>query len=117
MQTFRTTILVASLAALTGCASWDKSPICEKTNGWQAWNDVRCVEPTAMADPRAEMDSMAAQMAASKQRAAELERQLASRDKELADLRGTLSAEEAASNFGTSVFFAARYCEQEGTYN
>jgi len=94
MQTFKTTILVASLAALTGCASWDKSPICEKTNGWQAWNDVRCVEPTAIADPRAEMDSMAAQMAASKQRAAELERQLASRDKELADLRGTLSAEE-----------------------
>ena len=30
MQTFKTTILVASLAALTGCASWDKSPICEK---------------------------------------------------------------------------------------
>ena len=94
MQTFKTTILVASLAALTGCASWDKSPICEKTNGRQAWNDVRCVEPTAMADPRAEMDSMAAEMAASKQRAAELARQLAGRDKELADLRGTLSAEE-----------------------
>ena len=94
MQTFKTTILVASLAALTGCASWDKSPICEKTNGWQAWNDVRCVEPTAMADPRAEMDSMAAEMAASKQRAAELARQLAGRDKKLADLRGTLSAEE-----------------------
>ena len=94
MQTFKTTILVASLAALTGCASWDKSPICEKTNGWQAWNDVRCVEPTAIADPRAEMDSMAAEMAASKQRAAELARQLAGRDKELADLRGTLSAEE-----------------------
>ena len=94
MQTFKTTILVASLAALTGCASWDKSPICEKTNGWQAWNDVRCVEPTAIADPRAELDSMAAQMAASNQRAAELERQLAGRDKELADLRGTLSAEE-----------------------
>ena len=37
---------------------------------------------------------MAAQMAASKQRAAELERHLASRDKELAELRGTLSAEE-----------------------
>ena len=94
MQTFRTTILVASMAALTGCASWDKSPICEKTHGWQAWNDVRCVEPTAIANPRAEMDRMAAQMAASKQRVAELERQLASRDKELADLRGTLSAEE-----------------------
>ncbi len=94
MQSFKPTILVASLAALTGCASWDNSPICPKTNGWLAWNDVRCVEPTAMTDPLAATDGMAAEMAASKQRVAELERQLADRDKELADLRGTLSVEE-----------------------
>ena len=40
------------------------------------------------------MNSMAAELSASKQRTAELERQLASRDKELADLRGTLLSEE-----------------------
>ena len=41
----------------------------------------------------AEMGGVAAEMAASKQRVAELERQLEARDKELEDLRGTLSAE------------------------
>ena len=40
------------------------------------------------------MSGMAAELTACKQRVAELERQLADRDKELADLRGTLSAEE-----------------------
>ena len=97
MQVFKTIILVASLAALTSCASWDKSPICPKTDGWQAWNDVRCDVDNASkdkADPLAAMDSMATELAASKQRMAELERQLAGRDKELADLRGILLAEE-----------------------
>jgi len=106
MQTFKTTILVASLAALTACASQkedfasqksDMSPICEKTHGWTAWNDVRCNvddAPKNQANPFAAMDSMAAELAASKQHMAELERQLASRDKELADLRGTLLTEE-----------------------
>jgi len=97
MQVFKTTILVSSLAALTGCASLDKSPICPKTDGWQAWNDVRCNvdnAPKDMANSHALMDGMAAELAASKQRMAELERQLAGRDKELEDLRGTLLAEE-----------------------
>jgi chemotaxis protein MotB len=97
MQTFKTVILVASVTALTGCASWDSSPICPKTDGWQAWNDVRCNvddAPKNQADPFAAMNSMAAELAASKQHMAELERQLAGRDKELADLRGTLLAEE-----------------------
>jgi chemotaxis protein MotB len=97
VQVFKTTILIASLTALTGCATWDKSPICLKTHGWEAWNDARCnVEnaPKGMADSLAATDGMAAEMAASKQRVAELERQLASRDKELADLRGSLVAEE-----------------------
>ena len=100
MQTFKTTILVASLAALTGCASWDWSPICRSTHGWQPWPSDRCDTinaanaPKAMADPLAAMGGETAEMAASKQRVAELERQLADRDKELADLRGTLSAGE-----------------------
>ena len=47
-----------------------------------------------MADPLAAMGGMTADMAASQQRVAELKRQLADRDKELADLRGTLSAGE-----------------------
>jgi len=83
MQTSKTVILVASLAALTGCASLDKSPICPKTDGWQAWNDVRCNvddAPKNQADPFAAMDSMAAELAASKQHMAELERQLAGRE-------------------------------------
>lgn len=106
MQSFKTIILVASLAVLTACASQnpdfatqksDLSPICEKTHGWTAWNDIRCnIDDTAkdIADPRTAMDSMTAELSASKQRTAELERQLASRDKELADLRGTLLVEE-----------------------
>ena len=165
MQTFKTIILVSSLAALTACASSDKalekadmSPICAKTHGWTAWSDTRCVEPAPVAPDElgaaqkqiralssrasdlerqladrdrevaslrsgagdsskqlasqssqlaaansrnsaleaqlAGMSGMAAELTASKQRVAELERQLADRDKELADLRGTLSAEE-----------------------
>ena len=97
MQAFKTTILVASLAALTGCANWDRSPICPNTHGWRPWPDDRCNAANAqkdMADPLTAMDSMTTEMAASKQRVAELESQLAARDKELADLRGTLSAGE-----------------------
>jgi chemotaxis protein MotB len=151
MQAFKTTILVASLAALTGCASWDKSPICPPSHGWLAWPDDRCSAPKEMADdPSKEMADrlaalqkenqrltneldaarkqnsalssrasdlerqlasansqngvLAAELAAmggvaagatsSQHRVAELERQLAERDKELADLRRALSAEE-----------------------
>ena len=42
MQAFKTTVLATSLVALTGCASWDKSPICIPSHGWLAWSDVRC---------------------------------------------------------------------------
>ena len=151
MQTFKTIILVASLAALAGCASWDKSPICPPSHGWLAWPDNRCSPPketaadasNEMADRLAalkkenqrltnELDAarkqnsalnshasdlerqlasansqngvLAAELAAlggvaagatsSQHRVAELERQLAERDKELADLRRALSAEE-----------------------
>ena len=106
MPTFKTTIVVASLAVLTACASQkadfasqksDLSPICEMTHGWTAWNDVRCnvdAAPKSQTDPLTAMNSMAAELSASKQHMAELERQLASRDRELAELRGTLLAEE-----------------------
>jgi chemotaxis protein MotB len=100
MQTFKTAILVASLAALTGCASWDKSPICANNQGWTAWSDVRCNADNAPKDMAAglqaeagDKDKLAADLAAATQRNAELERQLADRDKELVGLRGELSAE------------------------
>jgi hypothetical protein len=55
MPAFKTTILAACLAALAGCASWDTSPICPKTHGWQAWNDVRCNPPEPTRDLAAEL--------------------------------------------------------------
>ena len=101
MQAFKTIILVAGLAALAGCASWeksslenvDKSPICEKTHGWTAWSDVRCNPPQAPKDMTADM---AAELAAARKqnnalssRVSELERQLADRDREIAALRAS----------------------------
>jgi len=98
MQTFKTAILVGSLAALAGCASWDNGPICPKTHGWQAWADSRCdaeVAPQAVGlqAGTGDKDKLAADLAEAKQRNAEFERQLAERDNELAGLRGELSAE------------------------
>ena len=85
MQAFKTIILVASLAALTACASADKaiekadmSPICEKTHGWTAWNDTRCVEPAPVAPD---------ELGAAQKQIRALERQLADRDREMASLR------------------------------
>jgi len=85
MQAFKTIILVASLAALTACASSDKalekadmSPICEKTHGWTAWNDTRCVEPAPVAPD---------ELGAAQKQIHALERQLADRDREMASLR------------------------------
>jgi chemotaxis protein MotB len=95
MQAFKTTILITSLAALAGCANWDKSsiasldksPICPKTHEWQAWSDVRCNPPEApkgMADNHTALEKdrqrLADDLAAS-------QRQLADRDRELASLR------------------------------
>jgi chemotaxis protein MotB len=42
MQTYKTAILATSIVALAGCASLDKSPICNPSHGWLAWSDVRC---------------------------------------------------------------------------
>jgi len=107
MHTFKTAILVASLVTLAGCASLEKnvknadlSPICPKTHGWQPWSDDRCQADNAQMDRAAglqagagEKDKLAADLAAARQRNVELERQLADRDKEIAGLRGELSAE------------------------
>lgn len=119
MQAFKTTILVTSLAALAGCASWDKSPICPTTHQWQAWSDVRCNADNApkgndMADRLAalekerqrlanELDTARKQNGALSSRVSDLERQLADRDREIAALRSgagdsaKLAADLAAS--------------------
>ncbi len=122
MQALKTTILVASLAALTGCASWDKSPICPPTHGWLPWADDRCAAPkdtaadasTDMADRLAalekERNRLANELAAAQRqngalssRVSDLERQLADRDREIAALRSgagdsaKLAADLAAS--------------------
>jgi len=94
MQTFKTTILIAGLAALTACASQkedfatqksDLSPVCEKTHGWTAWNDVRCVEPKPAAPSG--LDAAQKQNRFLTNRVSDLERQLADRDREIASLR------------------------------
>jgi chemotaxis protein MotB len=94
MQAVKTIILVASLAALAGCGSLEKdvknadlSPICEKTHGWTAWNDARCVEPKA--PPPNELDAAQKQIRALNGRVSDLERQLADRDREIASLRAS----------------------------
>ena len=97
MQAFKTAILVASLAALAGCANWekspiatydyDKSPICSNTHGWQPWPDSRCNPPEA---PRNMAADTAAELAAARQRNADLERQLADSEAREADLRHQL---------------------------
>ncbi len=99
MQAFKTAMLVGGLAALAGCASWDNSPICPKTHGWQAWSDSRCdADDAPKAVAIGDKDTLAADLAASKRRNLDLERQLGERDAELAALRGELSAEMAKLN-------------------
>lgn len=94
MQSFKTIILVASLAALTACVSQkedfanqksDLSPICEKTHGWTAWGDVRCVPPAPV--PPDELGAAQKQNRFLTNRVSDLERQLADRDREIASLR------------------------------
>src|SRR5580765_4871794 len=99
MQAFKTAILVASLAALAGCANWQKdssvassgydtSPICSNTHGWQPWPDSRCNPPEA---PKVMATDTAAELAAARQRNADLERQVADSNREIATLQSSNS--------------------------
>ena len=128
MQAFKTTILVASLAVLTGCASWDKSPICPPTHGWQAWSDVRCNADNAPNDMAAdasklanELDTARKQNRALSGRVSDLERQLADRDREIASLRSgagdsaKLSSQLSAANSRNSGLEAQLAAAAAGT--
>ena len=114
MKAFKTAILATSLAALAGCASLDKSPICNPSHQWLAWSDVRCnpsTAPTDMTDNTARdaaariaalekdrqrlADELAAaqkQNAALSSRVSDLERQLAAAKQRNADLEAQLAA-------------------------
>ena len=123
MQAFKTTILATSVLALAGCASWDKSPICNPTHQWVAWSDVRCNPPKEVVDHAAneaaarlatletDRQRLADELAAAKRqngalnsRVSDLERQLADRDREIASLRSgagdsaMLASQLSASN-------------------
>ncbi len=93
MQAFKTVILATSLAALAGCASWDKSPICPPSHGWLAWSDVRCNPPEAQkevgSDLAAELAAARKQNSALSSRASDLERQLADSNREIATLHSS----------------------------
>ena len=105
MQAFKTAILVASLAALAGCANWEKSsvatynydkgPICSKTHGWQPWPDSRCNPPEAAKEPgpdlAAELAAAQEQNSALSRRASDLERQVADSNREIATLQSSNS--------------------------
>ena len=106
MQILKTVVLVTGVAALAGCASWDKSPICHKTHGWNAWSDVRCNPPEASKetgpDLAAELNAARTQNRALNSRVSDLERQLASTQGALSqsqqragDLEGQLAASMA----------------------
>lgn len=106
MHALKTTILATSVLALAGCASWDKSPICNPSHQWVAWSDVRCNPPKDTTDHAAmeaaarlaalenDRQRLADELAAAKKqngalnsRVSDLERQLADRDREIASLR------------------------------
>lgn len=111
MQVFKITILATSVLALAGCASWDKSPICEKSHQWTAWSDVRCNAPKELADDGSkeaaarlaalekERQRLADELAAAQKqngalnsRVSDLERQLAAAKQRNADLEAQLAA-------------------------
>jgi chemotaxis protein MotB len=99
MQVFKTTILATSVLALAGCASWDKSPICNKSHGWVAWSDVRCNPPEASKevgpDLAAELAAAQKQNSALSRRVSDLERQLASTQGDLNQSQQQLAASMA----------------------
>lgn len=99
MQAFKTVILATGLAALAGCASWDKSPICNPTHQWVAWSDVRCNPPEASKetgpDLAAELAAARKQNSALSSRVSDLERQLTSTQGSLNQSQQQLAASMA----------------------
>ena len=94
MHALKTTILATSVLALAGCASWDKSPICNPSHQWQAWSDVRCNADNA---PKA-TDDNAARLAALEKERQRLADELAATQKQngalsshVSELEGQLS--------------------------
>ncbi len=109
MQAFKTAILATSLATLAGCASLDKSPICNPSHQWTAWSDVRCNAANApketddnaarLAALEKERQRLADELAAAQKqngalnsRVSDLERQLAAAKQRNADLEAQLAA-------------------------
>jgi chemotaxis protein MotB len=109
MQISKTTILATSLVALAGCASLDKSPICNPSHQWTAWSDVRCNADNAPKDTddnaarlaalgkerqrlADELDAARRQNGALSSRVSDLERQLAAARQRNADLEAQLAA-------------------------
>jgi chemotaxis protein MotB len=109
MQVFKTAVLATSLAALAGCASLDKSPICNPSHQWTAWSDVRCNADNApketdgnaarLAALEKERQRLADELAAAQKqngalnsRVSDLERQLAAAKQRNADLEAQLAA-------------------------
>jgi chemotaxis protein MotB len=94
MQTYTTAILAISMVALAGCASWDKSPICNPTHQWVAWSDVRCNADNAS---KATDDNAARLAALEKERQrladelAAAQRQNLALNNRLSDLEGQLT--------------------------
>ena len=94
MQTYKTAILATSIVALAGCASWDKSPICNPSHGWLAWSDVRC---NADNTPKAAEDNAARLAALEKERQrladelAAAQRQNGALSSHVSELEGQLS--------------------------
>lgn len=86
--------LAAELAALQAAAGDKDKLAAELAAANRRIADLEA-QLAAMGGAAGDKDKLAAELAAAKQRVADLERQLADRDKELAGLRGDLSAEMA----------------------
>ena len=100
MQTYKTAILATSIVALAGCASWDKSPICNPSHTWVAWSDVRCNADNASKAT----DDSAARLAALEKEHKRLADELAAAQRQngalnsrVSDLEGQLTQSKGSS--------------------
>jgi chemotaxis protein MotB len=90
----RTADLEAQLAAMAGAAGAKDKLAADLAASKQRIAELES-QLAAMSAASGDKEKLAAELAAAKQRTADLEKQLADRDKELAGLRGDLSAEMA----------------------